>query len=334
MKTVLVTGANGHLGYNLVKLLKERGYSVKAGVREPDNLLKTTHLTSLNAEIVYVDILKLETLISAMDGVEGVFHAAAPYNITSKNPAKEVKEPIIMGTANVLKSVRDKGVKKLIYTSSTVAVGNDSAKGMELTEKDWNKAAIEPYARAKTEAEKNAWGLADKYQINMVTVLPSAMLGPYFYRHTPTTQSIEELMRGKIPFILPLFFNFVDVRDVALAHVLAYENDKSSGRYIASTFSGYLKELFYLIREIDPEIAIPAKILPKPLLKAVPIMDWLSNRLMKTPRFTTRLFIKEYGGKEPVFSSDRIQRELDWKPMDFKESVRDTILWVRKQFLK
>jgi len=77
MDTVLVTGANGHLGYNLTQQLVERGYRVRAGVRDFTSKTKTRDLVTLGAEITHVDITRPETLSAAMKDVQGLFHVAA-----------------------------------------------------------------------------------------------------------------------------------------------------------------------------------------------------------------------------------------------------------------
>lgn len=329
MKTVLVTGANGHLGYTLVGLLKAAGYEVRAGVRGGGARPDAGRLTALGAVVVDVDILRPETIGPAVAGVEGVFHVAAAYKLATKNPKREVWEPAVTGALSLLKAAEAAGVRKVVMTSSTTAVGSHAASGTWLTEKDWNADAIEPYARAKTEAERLAWEFANRSRLELVTILPSAMIGPGFFRHTPTTQSFGELLRGRIPVILPLSFSFVDVRDAARAHIAAYENDLARGRYIVSTHWCSLGELFALIHRVDPEVAVPSKTLPESWLPLVPALDWVAHLTQGTPRFATRAFMTEYAKKEARFSSNRAEAELGWRPRDFEMSVRDTLVWLR-----
>lgn len=335
MKNVLVTGANGHLGFNLVRLLKQRGYAVHASVRDTRSSRKTMHLKQLDVAIVELDIMQPHTLPRAMADMDCVFHVAAVYDITSKNPAKEVQEPSIVGTANVLEAARQAGVRKVIMTSSTTAVGNHAPGGRPLDESCWNDAAIEPYAQGKTEAERRAWRFAKAHKLDLVTILPSAMLGPGFYRHTPTTQSFEQLLRGAIPFALPLSFSFIDVRDSALAHVLAYENAQASGRYIVSTHYCSLMDLFEAVKRAAPEVKIPSRTMPQKMLRVVPLLDWLGNKVAKLPRFATTDFIREYAGKQALFSSAKARAELGWTPQyDFATSVADTVDWVKQTFMR
>ena len=83
-KNVLVTGANGHVGYSLVKLLVERGYTVRASVRNKEDVKLTNHLEKLDIEIVQADLMKIDTLERAMEGMDGLFQVAAVYKTWSK----------------------------------------------------------------------------------------------------------------------------------------------------------------------------------------------------------------------------------------------------------
>ena len=333
MKNVLVLGSNGHLGYNLTKELVAKGYHVKAGVRDINDESKTEHLKSLGVEIVEADLLKKHQLIEAMKDVDAVFQLAAVFNVTSKNPEQEVLEPTVQGAKNVVEACAQAQVGKLIFTSSIVAVGTVKEGDKPLTEESWNERAIEPYAIAKREAEKHAWELAKRYGVNMVAVLPATMIGPGFYRHTPSTLSFELLLKGKIPFALPITMDFVDVRDVARAHILAYENKNAKGRYICSGEPLSFKELFTKIKKLSPETKVPGNVLPKWMLGLVPTLDWIGHKLEGTPRFSSSELIKEYGARLQLVDNTRIKSDLGWTPTPIDNSIVDTLSWVRQRYV-
>jgi dihydroflavonol-4-reductase len=333
MDRVLVTGANGHVGWNLVQLLVEKGYSVRAAVRNRNDSAKTKPLASLGVELVEADLLKPDTLDSAVKQMDGVFQVAAVYTTFAKNPQKEIIEPSVTGGINVLEAAKKGGVKKVVFTSSVAAVGTVEKGGAPRTEADWNERALDPYTFAKTEAEKRAWEFSRNSGLSMVSILPSAVIGPGFYRHTPSTQMFELLLRGKVPFILPMSLGFVDVRDVARAHVLAYENPRAEGRYICSAWFASVKEVFQIIYKLDPAIKVPTLRLPARLMGVLPALDWMGNKLMGLPRFMTKDFVREYGGRELHCSSDKIRRELGWQPLEFEQSLKDTLDWIRGTFL-
>ena len=103
-KNVLVTGANGHVGFVLAKTLVERGYNVRASIRDKNNPNLVSSLSKLYVEIVELDIMKPETIEPAMQGIEGLFQVAAVYKSWAKNPEEEIINPSIIGGINVLKS--------------------------------------------------------------------------------------------------------------------------------------------------------------------------------------------------------------------------------------
>ena len=252
-KNVLVTGANGHVGFVLTKFLVERGYNVRASVRDKNNPELISHLSPLNVEIVELDLMKPETIENAMEGREGLFQVAAVYKSWAKNPQEEIIDPSIIGGINALKAARKANVKKVVFTSSTAAVGRSGPKGRALNEDDWNDKSKHPYSYAKTEAERRAWEYANAVDMNVVVINPTAVIGPYFHRHTPSTMLFDKILKGELKVLPPQTFGYVDVRDVALGHIRAYENENAQGRHILCTqcIDGF--ELMDLIQEVEPK---------------------------------------------------------------------------------
>ena len=334
MKQVLVTGANGHVGGALVKLLAERGYKVRASVRDAGNAEKTRVLKQCGAEVVQADLMQPDSLARALEGMDGLFQVAAVYATVAKDPQREIIDPSIIGGMNALKAASTAGVKKVVFTSSVAAVGTDAPPEKPLTEEDWNDRAVAPYFIAKTKAERAAWDFAKSTGMNLVVINPCAVIGPGFNRHTPSTQFLEELLRGRLPMVLPLGFSFVDVRDVAMAHLLAYEKSQASGRYIVADRFFTMRELMLFLREMDPALAAPTRVAPRALLPALPMLDWLGNKVLGAPRQISQALVAELGGKYQRVSAERIRRDLGWTPMDFTQSIRDTLDWIRRTFMR
>ncbi|MBI3395183.1 MAG: NAD-dependent epimerase/dehydratase family protein, partial [Spirochaetia bacterium] len=312
MKSVLVTGANGHVGYNIVALLSRKGYKVRAGVRGAGDPLKVKPLRDLGVDIIELDIMKPDTLRQAMKGVDGVFQVAAVYQLVSKNPQTDIIDPAVIGGLNVLEAAHAAKVKKVIFTSSTAAIGTNAPSGRDLDESDWNDEAVEPYLVAKTQAEHKAWDFAEKSGLNLVCINPSGIIGPGFYRHTPTTTMFEMTLRQKIPVCVPFGFCYVDVRDVAEAHVLAFENKKAQGRYIAADGFYKMSDLMKITTEIMPGLKVPTRTLPPALMPAALLFDWLGNVIAGAPRQLSKAVIDEYTNSEQRVSSERARRELGW----------------------
>ncbi|KAF6140737.1 hypothetical protein GIB67_035164, partial [Kingdonia uniflora] len=127
-KTVCVTGASGYVASWLVKFLLERGYTVKASVRDPNDPKKTVHLRSLpgaseRLQLFKADLLEEGSFDSIVDGCEGVFHTASPFFHAVTDPQAQLIDPAVKGTLNVLGScAKTPSVKRVIVTSSVAAV--------------------------------------------------------------------------------------------------------------------------------------------------------------------------------------------------------------------
>ena len=328
-KNVLVTGANGHVGYSLVELLLERGYNVRASVRNKDDDNLTQHLEKLDVEIVQADLMEIDTLESAMKNMDGLFQVAAVYKTWAENPEKEIIEPSIVGGINALKAAKKMGVEKVIFTSSTAAIGKEALDGGALTEEDWNDGSDQPYAYAKTEAEKRAWKYAEENQMKLVVINPTAVIGPNFYRHTPTTMMFHNVMSGKFPLIPPVIFGYVDVRDVARGHVLAYENKEADGRHILSTGCLSAKKLISIIKTIKPETSMPKREAPLWLMKIAAYVEVGKSWFGYKPMFTPSI-VREYMGKKTEYDSKKAREELGWAPMELEKSIKDTLEWIER----
>ena len=196
---VLVTGANGYVASWIVKSLLEQGFTVHAAVRNPDNKNKVGHLEKLaensagKLHLFKTDLLQNESYNEAMKGCEVVFHTASPFTLDVKDPQKQLVDPAVNGTANVLNSAsQTSSVKRVVLTSSCAAIYTDAkdcaeAPGGVLTEKVWNtksSLSYQPYSYSKTMAEKKAWELKDEQdQWDLVVMNPSFVMGPSLNPH-------------------------------------------------------------------------------------------------------------------------------------------------------
>src|SRR6056297_1676604 len=176
-KPVLVTGATGYVAGWVVKRLLEEGITVHAAVREPQNKEKTAHLVNLakksKGEVKFfkTDLLNQGSYAEAMKGCEVVFHTASPFTNIVKDAQKQLIEPAVRGTENVLEQAnKTDSVKRVVLTSSCAAIYCDAADcarapGGVLTEEVWNETAsidYQAYSYSKKLAEKRAWEIANE----------------------------------------------------------------------------------------------------------------------------------------------------------------------------
>lgn len=335
-KPVMVTGATGYVAGWLVKRLLEEGMTVHAAVRNPDNKEKLAHLDKIasgsKGSIKYFksDLLDRGSYAEAMKGCELVYHTASPFTLDIKDPQKDLIDPAVKGTENVLESANQTpSVKRVVVTSSCAAIYTDaidshSAPGGMLTEKVWNETSsleYQPYSYSKTLAEKRAWEMAEgQKQWDLVTINPAMVLGPFLNAQLNTSESLEILKQlgdGTMKMGAPrMGIGLVDVRDVADAHFEAGFNPKAKGRYMTYGYStSFLDMGLALLPKYGDKYPLPKKALPKWLLMLVGPM---TNKLF------TRKFIKNNVNVEWKADNSKIKNELGIKFRPMKETMEDS----------
>jgi dihydroflavonol-4-reductase len=325
---VLVTGANGHLGTSLTELLVQSGYQVRASVRGASDEQKVAPLKKLGVELVEADVLDAAAMEKAAEGVEAMFHLAAVFRLVAKDPENDVIRPAVQGAQNAIRAAAKAGLKRVVLTSSTVALGGEHKPDRALDERDWNEKAVDPYAIAKTRAEKLAWSLSKELKVDLVCVNPSALTGPGFSRHTPITFQLASLAAGKIPVAPPFMNTYADVRDVAKGHLLALENPKAFGRYLLTGHPVRFIDVGRTVKKLRPQAKVPTRELAAWMFPMVRFTDWVLHKVRGQPRQLSQEIIDEYGDTEVRFSSARARTELGWQVRPFEDSVRDTLDWL------
>jgi nucleoside-diphosphate-sugar epimerase len=335
-KPVMVTGANGYVASWLVKYLLEEGLTVHAAVRNPNDEKKIGHLkevaTNSKGTIKFFksDLLTPGSYKEAMEGCELVYHTASPFTLDVKDARKDLIEPALHGTENVLKSVNEtSSVKRVVLTSSCAAIYTDAidtvnAPGGQLTEDIWNTNATEsyqPYSYSKTLAEKKAWEMANaQSNWDLVTINPSGVFGPPLNPHNTTSESMNILKilgNGQMKSGAPrMGIGMVDVRDVSKAHFQAGFKPEAKGRYITSAHNTNFLEMGQaLLPKYGDQYPLPKKALPKWLLMAVGPMV---NKLF------SRKFIKKNVNVPWKADNSKIKRELGIEFMPMQQSLEES----------
>jgi NAD(P)-dependent dehydrogenase (short-subunit alcohol dehydrogenase family) len=202
----LVTGANGHLGNNLVRALLARGERVRASVR---NLQNREPFEGLDCDVVQADLMDKDSLLQVCEGVQTLYQVAAVVRHWSPDPEAEIISPNVEGTRNVVEAAAVQGVERIVYVSSEITLeGHVSPVDESSWRTDFHR---NPYARAKTESERLAWQLAGELDLDMVSVLPGTIVGPHCYRLTPTMRYLKQALDGEVFLDVNLHFNFVGV---------------------------------------------------------------------------------------------------------------------------
>ncbi|KAJ6961663.1 cinnamoyl-CoA reductase 2-like [Populus alba x Populus x berolinensis] len=266
-QTVCVTGAGGFIASWIVKLLLEKGYSVKGTVRNPADP-KNSHLRELEGAqerltLCKADILDYESLKEAIQGCDGVFHTACP---VTDDPDK-VMEPAVNGTKNVIMAAAEAKVRRVVFTSSigTVYMDPNRSPDVVVDESCWSdleycKSTKNWYCYGKTVAEQDAWDVARKKGVDLVVVNPVVVLGPLLQ---PTVNAsilhILKYLTGSAKTYANAVQAYVHVRDVAVAHILVFETPSASGRYICFEKMLHRGEVVEILAKFFPEYPIPTK---------------------------------------------------------------------------
>jgi dihydroflavonol-4-reductase len=324
--SIALTGITGHLGFVLAKQLVDRGYRIRAIVRDKEQALGRPWLAGLPVEIVQGDIRDQKAMERLLEGVEGLFHVAAAFNVTARNAETNVVKHNLDGThATISAAIRNK-LKRVVYTSSVAAVGTSQNAQETRDESFWNNRSPEPYARSKALSEKLAWDLAGDSGLNLVTALPGAILGPDFHRLNPTLQLIQSAMAGKLPLAPPIDFSFADVRDVAQAHVQLFEDETASGRYLLSGETLRIVEVMREMKQLRADLKITSKEMPEWFAAIFPYFDAALSVVTGTRQMTSG-FVREYVGRCHVLSCSRAKNKIGWNPRPLRETLRDTMDW-------
>jgi dihydroflavonol-4-reductase len=282
----MITGATGYVAGELVKKLLKAGLTVHAPVRNPDDPEKLKYLNQLAQDtsgiIKYfkADLLEEGSYFESMKGCETVFHTASPFTSDVDDPQKELIDPALKGTRNVLNSVnKTDSVKRVVLTSSIAAVYSDNADiddkpGHKLTEEDWNtKSSLShnPYYYSKTLAEREAWKInraQDRW--DLVVINPGLVVGPGLNPNA-TSESyslIKQMGDGTFKAGTPNWgLGVVDIRDVAEAHFNAAFMPEAKGRHIICGHNTSFPEMAKVLHdEFGEDYPIPTRVLPKALV--------------------------------------------------------------------
>jgi len=259
-KPILVTGATGFIASHCIKLLLERGYTVRGTVRSLHNKEKyqflydivpekTDHLTLVEAELT-----SQKGWLDAVEGCDYIFHVASPIPVGPPKTDDEMISAAVEGTMNVLNAALTKGCRRVVVTASVASViyGNEDKVINENLWSDLSKCS--PYAKGKTLAEKAAWDFHEKNKdkIDIVSVLPSAVFGPILTKQeNPFNTFILELLKGTFPGVPEnAVARAVDVRDVAEAHINAMFLPEVKGkRFIANNKTISYYEIVDILRK-------------------------------------------------------------------------------------
>ncbi len=286
MAAVLLTGASGFVAKHVALRLLQEGHAVRASLRNPARQAELVEALAPHLAPGAIDRLSFATLDLTRDegwseaaaGCEALVHTASPFPIAQPKDADVLIRPAVEGTRRALTAAAAAGIRRVVMTSSTVAVLSGFRDSHVSTEDDWADAdgpPPHPYARSKVMAEREAWAIAGREGLRLTTINPSFILGPPLDAHYGSSINVvRRVLRGRDPMLPKIGFPVVDVRDVALAHVRALERPETEGqRLIASAGSLWLSDWGRILKAVWPDRRMPTRAAPKVFLRLLALFD-------------------------------------------------------------
>ncbi len=324
-KLALVTGSSGHVGGWVVRTLLEHGFRVRGLDLSPPPrgfLPYTERFESVTGDVCDRDLVR-----HASRDARAVFHLAMLHaqHLKGERADRELTRIAIEGLDAVIDAIRAAGSGvRLVYTSTAGAVGETRDPERPRTEEDWNDEPITAYARAKIAAERRLWQRSD--EVDAVALLPGMTVGPDDPYESASNSRIEQMYRRAW---VPLWFegglNVADVRDVALAHLLAFERGERGRRYLIGGQNLTFRDLSRELRQLrglggSPSLRVP----DRALLTAVRAYELFCQTAGKKPA-VTRAQVDKRLGSYAYIASDRARAELGYSPRPLDETLRDLV---------
>ncbi len=333
---VLVTGGTGFVAIHSILQLLNRGYQVRTTIRSLKSkdkvleMLKNGGITDFsNLDFIEADLTDDKNWTNAMTDCHYVLHIASPIFLRLPKNEDEMIRPAVDGTLRVLKAARDSGVKRVVMTSNFGAVGySHKDKSTVITEESWtdpNEKGLSTYNKSKVLAEQAAWNFikTEGSSLELSVINPMGIFGPSL---TPDLSSgfemLKKLLDGSMKAIPDIRLGIVDVRDVALLHILAMENPAAKGQRFLALAGGTmsLMEIVNFLKEKMPYVTAkaPSKSLPTFIIR----LTALFNKQAKA--------ILPLVGIYRNASNEKAKTMLGWNPRSNEEAITATVISLIK----
>jgi dihydroflavonol-4-reductase len=317
-----ITGANGHVGANLVRRLLKENFKIRVlQYRDHEGF------DGLEVEVVTGDLNDSESLVRFCDNMDVVIHLAAKISI-GHNTYEDLYKTNVEGTRNLAKISKKAGVKRFIHFSTIDALEHKPLDEPMDESRPLRKNSDIAYEKTKSLAEE--WITQQQGPgFDVIILNPTAIFGPYDYKPSLLGQVIMQIYNGTLPGLIPGGYNWVDIRDVCEAARNAIYQGRGGERYLLSGHYKSVIDLAKLVHEItDKKMKIP--ILPLWLAYAgTPLIYIWSKLSNQKPVYTKHsLDILQAGNKNIL--NEKARRELGFNPRPLADSLKDTLNWFNE----
>lgn len=324
--TIFITGATGFVGNHLAIKLADQGNDVHVLCRHSANI---DQLIRKNIRVFTGDILNIKSIEQAMYGCEQVYHLAALAKNWSFNP-NDFEIVNVNGTLNVLSAAEKLGIKKVVFTSTSLTLGPSNGIPVKETRLRPNYIYTE-YARTKLKAEKVIDPFINR-GLSVVIVNPTRLFGPGLMTEgNATTLMIQLYLKGKWRYILgngTAIGNYGFIDDVVNGHILAMQNGRNGECYILGgenlSFSAFFNQIDQIFNKKHFIIHIPIT-----LAHFFSQLELTKAKLLHIYPLITPEWVKLFA-IDWAFSSAKAQKDIGYSITPFNEALQNTLDWLNQ----
>ena len=333
MEKVLVTGATGYIGLHCIHQLLNQGYAVNGSIRSPERkeeifeALQKHNTPTENLNLFTFNLTEDDGWDEGMEGCDYLLHVASPIALENHDEDFFVK-PAVAGVKRAFKFAKKYNVKKVVLTSSVAAIFDTLEEKTYYDETDWSdpdNPSISHYSKSKTLAERAAWDFVknEDNPFELAVINPALVIGPSLSGDLgESNKAIAMVATGKMPVAVPLQFGYVDVRDVATAHVLAMQNSNSNGeRFALAEKDLWYKDVAKVLRDNGFDKA--------PTFN-VPV--WLAKILANFSK-ELKITLPYLGRVRSVKNTSKAKDILGWNPRPAEQSIIDIAEQIKEMGL-
>ena len=320
--TVAVTGASGHIGANLVRALIDKGQPTRCLVH-----VNSRAIDGLDVERVNGDILDVESLCRAFQGVDVVYHLAATISLSMADWAR-LEEINVTGTRNVVEACLRTGVRRLVHFSSIHAFQREPLdRPVDESNPLVDSPKYPPYDRSKAAGTREVRKGIER-GLDAVIIHPTAVIGPHDYQPSYLGEAILMIAKGKLPALVPGGYDWVDARDVVSGAIAAAEKAPKGTSYLLGGRWVSMCDMAAMIADI---IGISGNkfICPLWLAHTGAVYFALTSKMTGKKPLYTRMSLKALQDNKNI-SHERASRELGYQPRPFRETIADTLQWFQR----
>ena len=319
---VLVTGVSGYLGLHVAKALLERGHHVRGTIRNSSKEKAVREALSAESDrlsFAVCDLTSDEGWAQAFQGVNALIHVASPFILREPKDEQEYLRPAVDGTLRVMRFAREAGVTRTVVTSTYLTMAGHMVSGTFGPDEKTplGDPSLNAYIRSKVAAELALWDFVsnEASEMSVCTIHPGAILGPPLLTDSAGTSvsTIKNMITGSVPGIPPISVPMVDVRDAALAHLMALESPTAEKQRFVVCHPEPIQysEVAAILRRAG-YAKVPKREIPEALIRALAPF----SREMRS--------MKAFVGKSVSANISMSRKELLWEPRPIEQTILDT----------